>query len=180
MNKKIFNISIVTLAVIFIAAIWFYKFRTISPDNLSQSNTVSTPTTSSAVTYLTSPDGSKIISYDQYNGYAGPSEPATIFTIKDLKTGQESKMQFIIPISNIGRGIDQWYWINNRYVLTTGDSLISILDTLQLKQVDNLIGFDPKLSQDKKILTYTEIEPPFYGPESGKTKIKSIALPYNN
>lgn len=149
----------------------------ISPDKLLQSKIVSTATTSSTVTSLASPDGSKIISYNRYNGYPSLNEPATIFTIKDLATGQENKMQFVIPTENIGRGVDQWYWIDNRYVLISGDALILIVDTTLLKQIENLIGLDPKLSRDKKTLIYTEIEPPLHGTGSGKTKIKRISLP---
>ena len=133
---------------------------------------------SSLQTSLESPDKSTIISYDNYDGYAGPQKPATTFIIKNIKTDLQQSLPFFIPATNVGRYIEQWSWIDNRYVLISGDGLISILDTAKLRQEDNLIGENPMISSDKKTLTYTEIEPPLYGAGSGKTQIKSVALPH--
>lgn len=125
---------------------------------------------------LKSPDRSKIISYSQYNGYAGPQQPAAVFTVTSTKTGQKEKLPFFIAVENTGRGIDQWSWIDNRYVLISGDGMISILDTDKLKTVNYFLGTSPQLSKDRKSLNYTEIQPPLYGPGSGHTKITTVLL----
>lgn len=140
-------------------------------------NTSTTQPKSVTPIALESPDKSKVISYDNYNGYASPQKPAAVFVIKDKKTGQQQNLPYFIAAINTGRGIEEWYWIDNRYVLISGDGAISILDTVKLESVENLIGINPKLSKDNKILTYTELEPPLYGPDSGKTHTASILLP---